>query len=733
MQHLVFVGNCQMEVLCNLYKRFAWNRRECRISYIPSYNDLSVVNRRILESADILVEQLLDVAEKVDAATVYSSAQHVKVPVVAANFYWPFAGQPHPLNSSHPFLPSGPFPAESGINFLNRKILEGADPESAVDELMELDVPAKYRLDRLLELTIDRQRRRDELTGFQIADLIEKYYAEEHIFLSSYHPNTRITLALASQTFSLLDVGSADIERLNSALRRSPFPQSEVPIHPRVAGHLGLKFVGPGHRFNYMSDGAISFRDYAIAYMRYTWNRELEEGIAIARQDVSGKALPLVAAGLTRAPNSAPGHEALALAYHQVGRRAEAIASMRRAIELDAGMLSARIHLGKMLADEGEFEAAVEELRQAVALDPYSHAAIGLLGRLLLSRGCTAEAKRVFEQGLASDPREPSLYIELGHSQFLLGDMASAEEAFRAALHLEPSVPGFVGLARVLRACSSTAADVVAQMRPCANASISARAEALLTLWKALTSLGETAGAAEIVRETISALFDYARALEAAGKIGTAVEELQNAVEVAPSNLEARIRLAELLLHLSRFDEARTDIDAALNIAPNNAHVHFLHGIVLIGLGRYQEAVKARRRAVQIEPTAYRHLQLGHALIEAGDWGAAEETIRWAIRLSPETPTFPFELSGLLVRQGRLVEALELAERALKLSPDVAIYHAHLGYLLHKNGQLTDSESEWRKAVMLEPENEHFRSNLETLMRIRTQEAANARDELARS
>ena len=51
-------------------------------------------------------------------------------------------------------------------------IKRGAGPDEAVERYLALDINATVNLDRLYEISVEKQRQRDEVSGFRIADLI---------------------------------------------------------------------------------------------------------------------------------------------------------------------------------------------------------------------------------------------------------------------------------------------------------------------------------------------------------------------------------------------------------------------------------------------------------------------------------------------------------------------------------------------------------------------------------
>jgi tetratricopeptide (TPR) repeat protein len=331
---MVFVGNCQIAVLFELFRLFSETALDDQMRYLPSYENLSAEGQKDLQQADVIVEQILDLGPRVNVEDHNQHARRVLVPLVACGFLWPFAGQAHPKNTSFGFLPSGPYNAELGDSYLNRLIAAGVEAESAVQQYEGVNINRRVNLDRLREIWIDRQRSRDEICGFNIADHITEHYKLEQLFRTPHHPGLRISRNLFEQAFNHIGASSSDTTRMLASLNRSPFPYDSTPFHPFVVDHFGSEFVGRNQRHPFLTEGTFTFREYAIRYMRFEWNRDLAEGIATA-----GHADP----GLCEA-------------------------QLRRALEISPGSPTGHFALGKVLAKQERHDEAESQLRHAIAL-----------------------------------------------------------------------------------------------------------------------------------------------------------------------------------------------------------------------------------------------------------------------------------------------------------------------------------------------------------------------------
>src|SRR5205814_7289165 len=73
---------------------------------------------------------------------------------------------------------------------------------------------------------------------------------------------------------------------------------------------------------------------------------------------------------------------------------------------------------------------------------------------------------------------------------------------------------------------------------------------------------------------SVRAHFNYATALQEAGRNDEAANELSATLRLNPSSAKAHVNLAALLTEKGKLDEAQTHFEQALRIDPNNAEYH---------------------------------------------------------------------------------------------------------------------------------------------------------------
>jgi hypothetical protein len=102
---------------------------------------------------------------------------------------------------------------------------------------------------------------------------------------------------------------------------------------------------------------------------------------------------------------------------------------LRRAVKLNGGFAEARLHLGNVLAQQGQHKDALNEVTQGLAI--IKNPDLSYYGRLLAGRssaalGQSAAAREAFEQAARLKPAAQSPLMALSQLAYSRGDMAEA-------------------------------------------------------------------------------------------------------------------------------------------------------------------------------------------------------------------------------------------------------------------------------------------------------------------
>jgi len=174
--------------------------------------------------------------------------------------------------------------------------------------------------------------------------------------------------------------------------------------------------------------------------------------------------------------------------------------------------------------------------------------------------------------------------------------------------------------------------------------------------------------------------------------------------------------LAYALAHLGQTDKAMPYYRNAIRLAPQKATVYHDHGLALLDLGQVDDAIGEFQKALKLEPAApdvllsmSMALEQKGQIAEAKTWcvQALQQRGNWLERYNGE-----YQMGSLLVRQGRLEEALTHYRQAVALKPDFAEAYNGLGVAWLKLGQPEPAILEFQKALQAQPELAEAQVNL---------------------
>jgi uncharacterized protein (TIGR02996 family) len=367
------------------------------------------------------------------------------------------------------------------------------------------------------------------------------------------------------------------------------------------------------------------------------------------------------------------------LTARRAGATEEALAWLRRALELAPGVLQYRVELATTLREQGRVAEAESIYRALRADDPHSWHALAGLGLCARMRRDLPRSAAYLATALAAAPQERTLRLEYATTLREQGRAAEAEPLYRAVLEEDPdSWQALAGL------------GLCARLRKDHDAAI-----AFLT--EATARAPETDGAwLELAAEYADAgHFDAARDIlhrQSARGVGGAQPWVGlGLVERAAGNREAA--LAAFRAGYERFPERRQFL---LDIALEEQ-----------ALGRLAEARASFARAAEVEALAGEALaQLGEMLRAAGQPDAALAPLRRAARLPAAPPWVHGVLAQALTDLGRPEEALASlteAEQRVGRLPEIVQRRAAL---LRSAGAREEALALVREAIAEAPE--HF-------------------------
>ena len=338
------------------------------------------------------------------------------------------------------------------------------------------------------------------------------------------------------------------------------------------------------------------------------------------RRDLTGNvqaALAEFASALKEDPNFAIAHAGLAevqwAMYLQTNDKIwaeRAMASTRRAIELEPDRPSVRYIAALTLYRSGQYAPAEEEVARALKLQPTNEDAIRLRGTILARMGRMDEAMAEFDRVMAIRPNSVSLYTDKGLALYNATRYQEALPVFEKAIALSPS--SAISLTR-----AGAAAHALGDLKKALDfyeraTAIQPRAETFSSMGTIYYSLGEHEKAAKAYETALllrplgatthrnlgDAYLRLGRRPDALKAYGQAVKLAEADVSVSPGDARAIARLAVYQAKSGDDPAAVRSLKRALALAPKDEQVLQRAGIVHALGGRPDAALDALEQAV---------------------------------------------------------------------------------------------------------------------------------------
>jgi Tfp pilus assembly protein PilF len=363
--------------------------------------------------------------------------------------------------------------------------------------------------------------------------------------------------------------------------------------------------------------------------------------------------------------------------------RAAARELFRRALESDAGNVTAHTYLGVLADEDGDLAAAEKHFATAAAEAPLLPSARNNHGAILLRLGRVREAAKQFEVSLRLDGNQPSALFNLAQIHF----QTATPEGLRESLRL------FERAHRLAPDAEAARALVVTALR------LGDRPAAARYFREYQSALPRASGGAASPRsrsELGAALLENDLAEEAA-------RELAAASEAEPSNAEHVVRLARA--HLARKDvrAAGRALEAAVARGVEAAPVYALLADVYETSGHVENAIPAMRLAIERDPKseAYR-FRYGMLLTDTRAPAAAVIRLEEALKEFPRSPRLWFALGVAQSALDKPDEAAVSFRRAHELEPGFAPALAYLGMTYDQQGRFDEAADYYERALALD-------------------------------
>ncbi len=339
-------------------------------------------------------------------------------------------------------------------------------------------------------------------------------------------------------------------------------------------------------------------------------------------------------------------HPARARLLLQLGRSAEALTSLKKALEVNPDDKAMRLTYARLLVDTKAYGKAREQFQILHKASPEDAELLYTLGLLSLESQRLDDAEKYMMMLVRMDQRE-------GEAQYYLGRIFESRKQFEKSIDWYGEV-------------HSGEYKFDARLRIADLLGLSGRTEEALEHLEGMLKGSQSDGS--LIR-IISAKGEL---LRVARRYPEAMEVFNAGLDIIPGNTDLLFARALVAERLGLIDQLEADIGIILKTEPDNAHALNALGFTLADqTERFDEAYEYIKRAIEIMPD-------DPAIIDSWGW--------------------------VHYRLGDFPKAITLLRKALSRYQDSEI-SAHLGEVLWAAGNRDEAQEVWQKALKKTPDN----------------------------
>jgi tetratricopeptide (TPR) repeat protein len=358
-----------------------------------------------------------------------------------------------------------------------------------------------------------------------------------------------------------------------------------------------------------------------------------------------------------------------------------AINNLEKVLELDPGMLKAKLLLAELYLNRRDERAARKQIESALAQAPDNEKVIALYTGLKVLERDWQGAIELCKKAIEKNPGRSVGYYHLGMIYHMMNRPEEALQLLEKAIEVAP------GNIQPMKLMVSI---YIGQKR----------FDEALTLCEAQKQRvnNELARMAEI--EYIKGTIFLAR-----GDKPTAVRHLKKAIADNPALLDPHFVLGNLCLQEKNLEQAMAHYKAVLSLDEKNVAAVMALGDIHYLRKENKDAEDYYRRALSIKSN-YAPAANNLAFILSGNENKLEEAARFAqlaVKKMPQNANARDTMGWIFYRQGNYPKAIAEFEQSLALEPKNVLAHYHMGVTYYKRGEFEKSRALIKKALSLDP------------------------------
>lgn len=425
--------------------------------------------------------------------------------------------------------------------------------------------------------------------------------------------------------------------------------------------------------------------------------RIIDAAVTLQQAGERERSIELLLDAQRSAPNYAPTHLLLGLAYRDAGRLEEAEARLRQAIQLDPKQTDALQALGLLLAQQRRSEEAIKVLQQHAELEPDNVVTLRALSNELARARRTEEATALLEKAWQTT-RNSEIGVALGRYLLRTKQLVRGEEVFRevtaSATNPEPWIEWAQTLLSLGRPRDALAPlERAIELAPDSDRAWRARAEAQAMLRQYAEALQTAERALAINEQDCRNWLVKANVLFGGRRFDEALEAARVGLRCTGSDTPAAhlsmhsLQTLEVmtLLRLKHNDEALERLEELRKEYPKAEQFAMMEVQTFLDLDRPAEALQVLNQAHaqgipddgNLAPLRYATLHFLGRGEEALSFIEPQLVVGREYRLNILS-----NLGLLFYQQGKVPVAQAIFAQVCDLAPDSALHLHRLGFVL---------------------------------------------------
>ncbi|MGE5657707.1 MAG: tetratricopeptide repeat protein [Actinomycetota bacterium] len=417
-------------------------------------------------------------------------------------------------------------------------------------------------------------------------------------------------------------------------------------------------------------------------------------------------------------PNLAAAYRNLAKAWMQLSKPLEAAGCWFEAYSLEPEKVTPEKHLqlGNSLYKQGQLTQAMACYRRAIEFNPNFAGAYQNLGKALKQQGKWEEAEACFRrameincQGNLSSEHSGENSRSVGLKNEQSNSLKSAPMSYVGEGTSLPSSLNARNQDRKPIAIVSARNNLVPAT---ANLTANSYHQLQETISSVMLVKGENGGKKLAITVNSESAVTYLKQAEsdyAQKKFEQAIAACKRAIEIKPDVPVAYKLLGNACQAVNREEEAWLWYTKALELQADFAEVHENIGSLYAQQQQWQKAIACYEKAIALKPdlvSARRNLarvflELGKAEEGAEGWYQALTCDR-----SLATVEEYWTLGNMLLKQGKVEQAIDCYRSVIQLQPSLADAYHNLGEALTVKQQWEEAIITYRQAIKLNPNDE---------------------------